>query len=311
MSTPGFSADWLRLREPHDRAARRDAFLALDGLGLLERWRARSADDAVFDVTDLACGSGANLRELAPRLGGRQRWQLVDHDPALLAALPSALCEWAAQQGHQLTQPAEGQWRVEGQRFSADIHPVQLDLAQELGQLNLRRTHLLTASALLDLVSLSWLEGLVDQARLAQVAVLFALNVDGRVQWYPADDGDELVHELFKLHQGCDKGFGAAMGARAPGHALRLLSAAGYDVAQSTSDWLIQGQSDPVMQIALIHGMAEAALEKSPTQGAAMQAWAQQRLARVDTSGLRIGHVDILGVPAAQMGAGLRSRSHS
>lgn len=310
MSTPGFSADWLRLREPHDRAARGDAFLALDGLGLLARWRAQATDDAVFDITDLACGSGANLRELAPRLGGRQRWQLLDHDPALLAALPSALREWASQQGHQLTQPADGQWRVEGQRFSADIHPVQLDLAHQLGQLDLRRTHLLTASALLDLVSLSWLEALVDQARLAQVAVLFALNVDGRVQWDPAEPGDELVHKLFSLHQSRDKGFGAAMGAQAPDHALRLLSAAGYDVAQARSDWLIQGPSDHLMQTALIHGMAEAAQEQSPTDGAAVRAWTQQRLAGVNTSGLRLGHVDIVGVPI-QAGADLRSRSHS
>jgi len=318
MSHPsGFSADWLRLREPHDQAARQDTFAAFGWSAQVAAWRAGASSsswpqqaDAAFEVTDLACGSGANLRELAPRLGGRQRWRLVDHDPALLAALPVALSEWAARQGHHLGQTADGLLHVQGEHFSAEVRPVQLDLARDLRRLDLTHTDLLTASALLDLVSLPWLQALVDHARDARVPLLFALSVDGLDAWDPVDPDDERVHALFSGHQRRDKGFGPALGARAPAEAVRLLSAAGFEVRQARSDWLIQGQTDHAMQTALIQGVAGAALEQSPADGAAVLAWTARRLARVNASCLRVGHVDILATPA-QGGAGLRSRSQS
>ena len=91
LTSSGFSAAWLALREPHDAAAR-----AAELVGLL---RTRSSDDAQrrrrrarcrATIVDLGAGSGANLRWLAPRLGGEQAWLLVDHDAALLAAAETA-----------------------------------------------------------------------------------------------------------------------------------------------------------------------------------------------------------------------------
>ncbi|MGH6646895.1 hypothetical protein [Aquabacterium sp.] len=313
MSNPGFSADWLRLREPHDQAARQAAFKALDGHDLVVRWRAAASPrggDATFEVTDLACGSGANLRELAPRLGGRQRWRLVDHDPALLAALPLALSEWAGREGHHLTQTADGLLHIDGAGFSAEVRSWQLDLARDLSRLDLAHTHLLTASALLDLVSLPWLRELLGQARAAGVPMLFALNVDGRHLWDPEDADDRLVHGLFSRHQQRDKGFGPALGPQAPAEVVRLLSEAGFGVRQAQSDWLIQGQGGHAMQTALIQGVAAAALEQSPSDGGAVLAWTTRRLARINTTSLRVGHVDIAAT-LDQPAAGLKSRSHS
>lgn len=301
MSNTGFSADWLRLREPHDQAARQAAFTSFDWPGLLARWQATASSRSAgvpFEVIDLACGSGANLRELAPRLGGAQRWQVVDHDPALLAALPLALSEWAGRQGHQLTQTADGLLHLRGTGFSTEIRPVQLDLAKNLHQLDLASTHLLTGSALLDLVSPAWLNELVDHASAARVPLLFALNVDGRSTWDPADDGDDQVHELFASHQRRDKGFGQALGGQSPVEAARLLLEAGFTVQQAQSDWLIDGQADHVLQTAMIQGMAAAALEQSPPDGAAILAWTTRRLLRVNDSRLCVGHVDIFATPA-------------
>jgi hypothetical protein len=312
-NSSGFSADWLRLREPHDQAARHGTFAAFGWTAQVAAWRAVAlAQDAeaVFEVTDLACGSGANLRELAPRIKGRQRWRLVDHDPALLAALPLALSEWAGREGHQLSQTVDGLLHIQGAGFSAEVRTVQLDLARDLGSLDLARTALLTASALLDLVSLTWLQALVAHAGPAGVPMLFALNVDGLDAWDPAEADDELVQALFTRHQRRDKGFGPALGAEAPAQAVRLLSAAGFAVRQARSDWLIHGETDHAMQTALIQGMAGAALEQSPSDGAAVLAWTTRRLARAKASRLRVGHVDILATPD-QQGAGLKSRSQS
>ena len=57
---------WLQLREPADAAARSD--------GLTRTIADALATGETVQVLDLATGTGSNLRYLAPRLPGRQRW---------------------------------------------------------------------------------------------------------------------------------------------------------------------------------------------------------------------------------------------
>src|SRR5207247_718861 len=90
-----FSADWLALREPADRAAR-SSRLARAIADVL-------ADTAELRVVDLAAGTGANMRYLSEHLAShragafqasgvrvqRQSWLLVDRDAALLARVPA------------------------------------------------------------------------------------------------------------------------------------------------------------------------------------------------------------------------------
>ncbi|MDJ0891981.1 MAG: class I SAM-dependent methyltransferase, partial [Gammaproteobacteria bacterium] len=71
----GFSGEWLALREPVDDRSRSGT--------LVTRLSAR-APEGRLRVLDLGAGTGANLRYLAPRLGGEQEWLLVDHDSSLL-----------------------------------------------------------------------------------------------------------------------------------------------------------------------------------------------------------------------------------
>lgn len=296
-----FSADWLRLREPFDAAAR--AAVAPD----LEAWAARWRQPrAALSVIDLACGTGANLRELAPRLGGVQRWLLVDHDAALLQALAPALAEWAARRGHRFERRADG-LRIEGEgdrgrAFAAELRCMRADLAHDLEALRFGEAQLVTASALLDLVSADWLQALLGRAIAARCALLFALNVDGRTVWDPADEGDALVQAAFAAHQQRDKGFkGGALGAEAAAEARRLLRGAGYRVACAASDWVVDrsqagapGGPALALQQAMIDGMAAAALEQAAGQAAAFGAWRRRRLALLGRSTLRVGHLDLM-----------------
>jgi SAM-dependent methyltransferase len=295
----GFSADWLRLREPFDRQARERAAPALGLAAHAARWR-RGAAEAPLAVMDLACGSGANLRELAPRLGGPQHWCLVDHDPALLAAVPHALAEWGRQPGHRFGSRGDT-LHIRGPGFSAEVTRRTTDLARDLATLDFAPVHLVTASALLDLVSEPWLQQLAQQGRSAGTALLFALNVDGRTQWQPADPHDDAVHREFSLHQRRDKGFGPALGPQAVPRALQVLAGAGYQVTQALSDWVIDATVAPAaggdaaaMLAAMVDGMAAAAIEQAPGSAPGVRAWQARRQAALAATRLVVGHADLI-----------------
>ncbi len=292
MTQPAFSAGWLRLREPFDLAARAAAAAQPQMAARLAHWRATQAGSAL-QVLDLACGLGANLRALAPRLGGAQCWHLVDHDPALLAALPAALARWSRQQGYRFVSDGPG-YRIEGPAFSAAVSHEQLDLARDADALKIARGALISASALLDLVSCAWLRPLVRRAREADAAMCWALTVDGRTHWQPADADDAAVQALFGLHQQRDKGFGTALGPQAPAVALALLAEAGYRCTTARSDWHIDGAQGAPMRQAMIDGFAAAALEQDPSAAACIHAWLARRSAGVAHGRLQVGHLDIL-----------------
>ncbi|MEO6626536.1 MAG: hypothetical protein ABIN37_17165 [Burkholderiaceae bacterium] len=302
-----FSTDWLTLREPFDHRARCATWCALDVAAHAARWRSARPSDPVLAVIDLACGSGANLRALAPRIGGPQRWRLIDHDAALLAAVPQALAGWAQQHAHRITNPSDpaSALRIAGAGFSVELVTEQADLAHGLDAIDWRQAHLVTASALLDLVSAAWLTGLVRVACDHGAALLFALSVDGRTAWDPVDVGDAEVHRLFALHQQRDKGFGdPALGPAALPLASRLLAQAGYTVLQARSDWNITGALAPAMVGAMVEGMAAAATEQAPQAADVVQQWKARRMAAVAVSRLSVGHNDIMALPPMVQGPG-------
>lgn len=273
MSTESFSADWLSLREPFDAAARDQAAVRLR---LGARLAAlRPPPGTPWRVIDLACGTGANQRWLSPRLGGTQQWLMVDHDEALLRRIPES---------------------------GAGVSTVRqrLDLMASLEKLPWHAAHLVTASALLDLVGAAWVKRLVTACAAARVPLLISLNVDGRHLWTPEDPQDARVGELFAAHQRREKGLGPALGAQAVDELLSTLKTAGYHVLKARSDWRVDGHGrliDRCLLESLIEGMAGAAVEQSPGQAARLRGWKDRRIARVATTRLRVGHTDVLAWP--------------
>ena len=71
---------------------------------------------------------------------------------------------------------------------------------------------LVTASALLDLVSEPWLCALANRCAECGAAALFALSYDGRIACSPEDPDDGAIVSLVNEHQRTDKGFGPALG---------------------------------------------------------------------------------------------------
>jgi SAM-dependent methyltransferase len=290
-----FSDDWLALRAPADGAARADALVAgLAGLGL--------PADGVLAVTDLGCGTGANLRHLAPRLAAqgfaRQRWRCIDHDAALLTRLPARTADWArgCGLGCEAVGPA---LRVGAAGWSADVRTAQRDLG-DLDRLKLPAGGLVTASALLDLVSAAWLDALLTRCVGAGAALLCVLSYDGRCELVPGRADDALVIDLVNRHQRTDKGFGVALGPMAAATAVERCRALGYAVRTASSDWDI-GPDAPELQRALLAGWrdAAAAMAGPGLPAVRLDGWLDARLAAVaaGASRLRVGHVDLLALP--------------
>jgi SAM-dependent methyltransferase len=271
-----FSADWLRRREPADHAAR-SAALTRDVLRALPPGRPR--------ILDLACGTGSNLRYLRGQIlvfvrekaADRQSssdpdWLLVDHDPTLLALVPAA----------------------------PNIRAVEHDL-RSLDDHLFEARSLVTASALLDLVSESWLREVASRCRAHRSAALFALTYDGRLTFEPAEPGDALIRDLVNRHQKTDKGFGPSLGPAAVAAAADLFRSMDYVVRIVPSDWVLSRMSAPdELQDQLIEGWAEAAAAVAPDRAAAVDGWRSKRLNHVASgrSLMTIGHQDLAAMPS-------------
>ncbi|MFZ5555998.1 MAG: class I SAM-dependent methyltransferase [Pseudomonadota bacterium] len=283
----GFSARWLELREPFDAAARSGT--AAGALAELPRRGER------LRLVDLGAGTGANIRYLAPLLAGRQDWLAVDRDAELLAALPEQLRRWADDNGGRFRRRGEA-IEVEGDTFTASVALCRADLFREPPPL--QGAQLVSASALLDLVSAEWLDAILSRCCSEGAAVLFALAYDGEIAWRPREEGDALVRELVNRHQRTDKGFGPALGPAAVDHGAARLRRLGYDVRLGRSDWVI-GCGAIAIQQALVDDWSAAARAVSPRDAGAVDAWRRRRLARLreGTSSLVVGHQDLVGLP--------------
>ena len=284
-----FDPVWLARREPVDHRSRAAAILSL----LTPAWRSGGWSR----IVDLGAGTGSNVRYLAPKLPGVRSWTLVDHDADLLAraAVPE-----------DPEDPAEAATVT---RVVGDLAAVGPRAVRESG------AHLVTASALLDLVSKDWLRELAAACRESGSAALFALNYDGGIQWQagaddrrPSDDPDDgAVRRAFNDHQRRDKGFGPALGPMAGLSAETTFRAAGYRVWSLPSPWRL-GPDDADLARALVDGWAsaaeerlrEAAGEAASAPADRVAAWAARRRATIAGGrfGLTVGHVDLLALPA-------------
>ena len=286
-----FAADWLELREPADRDARSSA--------VVDAVRGREARTAPRSVVDLGSGTGANLRYLAPRLGGHQEWVLVDDDPALLAAARAKLIEWGRELGATVV-PNERAIRIGAPTFTCSVRTVELDLARDLADLALPRGCLVTASALLDLISAPWLERLADLCQSAAAQVLFALTYGGRLELAPRDADDDFARQCFNRHQLSDKGFGPALGPDAIAAATATFAARGYRLTSADSDWQLDS-SQRNLAATLIDGWLGAALEIAPDERARLERWHAEHRCRIagGRTTLTVGHRDFAGVVPA------------
>ncbi len=250
----GFSTDWLDLREPADHTARDP--------GLLAR-----AADCLGDgqmILDLGSGTGSTARAFNGTIPA-SAWRFLDADEGLLSV--AAHRHLASQQ-------------------------IVFDL-KDIASLPLDGVGLITASALLDLMPIEWIEALVERAKNAGLPVYAALNYNGQMAWVPELTTDASITAAFNQHQLRDKGIGPAAGPYAAALAAELFAAQGFSVMIAESPWDF-GPEHATLHGELLDGIANAAAAVG--NGAAMD-WLTSRRGGLSKSRVTVGHTDLLAIP--------------
>ena len=265
------SAEWLALREPADAAAR--------DRELVEHLHRHLPATPRWVIHDLACGTGSMGRWLAPLLQGSQRWVLHDLDPGLLrvAAIepPGRAADGAA---------------VVVETRRSDVTQLRPD--------DLADATLITASALLDLMTHDELDGLIDVCGNASCPVLLTLSVVGRVDLAPVDPLDSRVAAAFDAHQRRTTLRGRLLGPDAVAAAVEGFRRLGADVLLRPSPWRLRaGEADLAAE--WLTGWIGAACEQSVDLASEIGSYTRRRLAeaRAGQLAVTVGHADMLVLP--------------
>ena len=270
------SAPWLQLREGADSAARSRALAAHAARYIAGRPDAGPDPSVVYD---LGSGTGAKARWLAPLLPGPQHWVLLDHDEDLLAAADTAY------RGHA----------CDGAPVTIETRP--LDLSR-LEPADLSGATMVTASALLDLLTAPELDRLVSTVTALACPALVTLSVIGRVRLRPYDPLDAVVAEAFDLHQRRTVGGRTLLGPDAVGHLATAFARAGARVVSRPSPWRL-GASETALASEWFSGWVAAACEQRPELWAVAAPYRERRLAQAAEGRLRatVHHSDLWVVP--------------
>ncbi|WP_200834585.1 class I SAM-dependent methyltransferase [Amycolatopsis alkalitolerans] len=253
---PAFSPDWLALREKADAAAR--------AVALLEPLRA-VLPDALLVVHDLGCGTGSMGRWLAPLLPRPQRWVLHDRDPQLLARAAASI-------------PAPAEIRA------GDL--------TKLTARDLEGASLVTASALLDLLTADEVDALAEACTVAGCPALLTLSVAGQVGFTPPDPLDRRFAAAFDDHQRRETGGRRLLGPDAIEVTIEAFVRRGAIVHSRRSPWRL-GPGELFRQ--WFRGWVDAACEQQPE----LQPYAADYQCRRLGSEVVVGHVDLLAIGGA------------
>jgi hypothetical protein len=265
---PRYSPEWLGLREPVDAAARSPE--------LLEPLRRRLVRTDRLVVHDLGCGTGSMGRWLAGQLPGPQHWIMYDSDPELL--------EHAS--ANMVTTAADG--------AGVTVETRQRDITA-LTAADLTGAGLVTASALLDLLTVDEVNGLAAACVGANCPALLTLSVVGRVEIEPADPYDAEVGAAFNAHQRRSTGGRRLLGPDAVDAAAEAFTRLGATVEVRPSRWCL-GPDEAAVTARWLRGWIGAAYEQRPELRVTAATYASRRLAAAVAGELRVSvhHGDLL-----------------
>jgi SAM-dependent methyltransferase len=262
---PRVSPGWLALREAADAAARSDDLLAAVCRSLAGRPR--------LVIHDLGCGTGAVGRWLAPRLPCPQHWVMYDRDPALLESIPAAAA------GAPVTV----------QTRQHDVTELTVD--------DLVGADLVTASALLDLLTTEEVARIVAACAGAGCPTLVTISVVGRVTLDPPELLDAPIGAAFDAHQRRVVSGRRLLGPDAVGAIRSAFARHGVPTLVRPSPWRL-GPADADLLTEWFAGWLDAACEQAPKLADPAAAYARRRMRQIAEGRLTatVHHVDLLAL---------------
>lgn len=267
MKVARAARSWLDLRESADAQARSTELL--DHLcELLPRERP-------LEIHDLGCGTGSMRRWLGPQLSGPQRWIEYDRDAELL---------------HR--HAADSTTSLDGIELSVQTR--RSDLAQ-LNEADLTGAALITASALLDMLTADELEQLISVCASTGCPCLITLSVVGHVELFPPDSLDVAIQMAFNDHQRRKMPHGRLLGPDAAVAAADLFQQAGMSVITRPSAWRL-GPADGPLLMEWFGGWLGAACDQDLALRDVAGPYAQKRHAQLNGGLLSatVHHHDLL-----------------
>lgn len=260
----GFDKEWLRLREPADRAARSSS--------LVETVKTYIESHSQHVVMDIGCGTGSTFRTLSPLLADVD-WKLLDYEAVLLDEAKRQI----------------------GSRDDVSFHCADLNTLDER---LLADVAVVTASALFDLCSEDFCRRFVERLARKKIGLYAALNYDGVMEWSIKHPLDKAVVADFNAHQRTDKGFGPALGPDASDYLSGLCEDAGFSIETASSPWELGPESE-ALQIEFLAGLSTPIQEIGNIDPTEFKQWLDFRLSRVGVDGSRciVGHTDFLALP--------------
>jgi len=269
-SPPVAEPDWLDLREPADHRAR-----SVELAGEL----AAALRPGPVRILDIGCGSGATTRWLAPLLPGPQEWVLLDRDPALLALVPDRTAAVRDRGGAPVA-------------CSTRRAEITALTARDLATFSA-----VTASALVDLLTATEIDGLAAACAAARVPALLTLTVTGPVEIDPPDpEIDAEVTDAFDAHQRRTVVGRSLLGPDAASATVEAFRRHGMIVRTADSPWRLD-DGDRALTARWMTERVSAAVEQQPDlQMRATEALHRRLMNRAPLRAV-IYHVDLLALP--------------
>jgi hypothetical protein len=279
LQMPRVSPGWLALREAADADARAGE--------LADHVARQLAGGAPLKIHDFGCGTGSMGRWLAPRLPGPQHWIMYDRDADLLEHAAGAMVDRAA-----------------------DGAPVTVEVRHgdvtRLTAADLAGAALVTASALLDLLTADELDRIAAACTGAGCPALLTLSVVGRVRLDPPDPLDRELETAFNAHQRRAVAGRSLLGPDAVDVAVDAFHRYGAPTAVRSSPWRLIARDGGrpagggLLIAEWLEGWIAAAVEQRPDLAGPGLAYADRLLAAVERGRLEVvvEHQDLLaGVP--------------
>jgi hypothetical protein len=264
------SSEWLALREPEDADARsRDLALATAAL----------LPVGPIVVHDLGSGTGSMMRWLAPLLPGPQTWILHDWNADLIE------------------RAIDGAHPQDRDNAAISVYSQTGNLA-DLRPTDLAGASLVTASALLDVLTSGETHAIVDACVGARCPALLSLSVTGEVRLNPRDELDAAFEHAFNSHQLREADSRQQLGRYGAPIARGLFTQAGWQVRQNTTEWRLDHRRPRLLR-EWFDGWVDAAIEQESELRASAGRYRGLRAGQIERGELvaHVRHLDLLAWP--------------